>query len=135
VAKGELEIVRGQQDGMSLSVCELAKQMHDLNASRQIQECRDFVEDQQARLLRERAGKHDALALPVAQFAQLTADERLRIDGFDRPPDNVVIERRQSTAPIRMRMAPDRHDLVNGREAGGWTFGEDDTHCSGELPG
>ena len=65
------KVVRHEDIGEAEPVLELAQEVEDLRADRDV-ECRDwFVADNQFRLDRERAGNGDALALAAGEFVRI----------------------------------------------------------------
>ena len=69
------EVVRDEDVGEAEPVLQVAQQIEDLRADRDIERRDRLVADDQLRLDRERAGNRDALALAAGEFMRVAARE------------------------------------------------------------
>ena len=90
-----------------------------------------LVEDEQSRPLRERAGKHDALALPARKAIEGLSGKRLHPGERHRLAGNLEIVPALEEAARRVGEPTHQHELFDGvRKALRHVLGHD-----GDLPG
>src|SRR6185436_21173931 len=115
----EREVVQGDNDRSPLRRGH-TQQIHGGQLVRDVQAGDRLVQQQQRRLLRQRARQVDAVALAARQLGDGPLGQRGRVRRRQRARDRIGVGRRLGLQPPEVRQPPQRHRLAHRqRNVGG----------------
>ena len=91
------------------------EELHDLDLVAEVEVDGRLVEDEDRRVLRDRHGQEDELALAEAQLARVAAEEVADPDAVDRRGDGGAVGGTEAADRVLVGQATERHDLLDGR--------------------
>jgi hypothetical protein len=114
IAGGEIEIVQDHDHGRAARVVQIGQKIEHLDLVVDVEKSRRLVEQQDIRLLRQRHGDPDALALAARELIDRPFGKIEGLGGRKRVVDRLVVLQRPAGKQALMRMPPPADQIRDG---------------------